>query len=265
MGRQIRRVPLDFDWPINVIWKGYIYPFNPAQCYGCKEDDKGGSYGYSKEAQEIQKQWYAFDNFNYIYLGNGRRFNDNALAHHLEQADVDELVRHNRLMDFTHTWTPEKGWRRKKPAYHPTAEEVNEWSKQGMGHDLINEGIVVEFRCKKAGVPYTCEACNGSGKLWQSPELEEASIEWRPDDPPEGDGWQLWETVSEGSPISPVFATKEKLVDYMVKGDGWDHKWTKPQAEAMVEEEFTVSGLAVDGEFLRAEEAVEYQHNEKGK
>lgn len=33
-------------------------------------------------------------------------------------------------------------------------------------------------------------------------------------DPPEGDGYQLWETTSEGSPISPVFATLDELLAY---------------------------------------------------
>lgn len=35
-------------------------------------------------------------------------------------------------------------------------------------------------------------------------------------DPPGGDGWQIWENVSEGSPISPVFPTSEALVEYLV-------------------------------------------------
>jgi hypothetical protein len=40
-------------------------------------------------------------------------------------------------------------------------------------------------------------------------------------DPPAGDGWQIWETVSEGSPNSPVFATKEELIEYVhYKGAG---------------------------------------------
>ena len=30
-------------------------------------------------------------------------------------------------------------------------------------------------------------------------------------DPPEGEGYQLWETTSEGSPESPVFATLDEL------------------------------------------------------
>lgn len=40
-------------------------------------------------------------------------------------------------------------------------------------------------------------------------------------EPPEGEGWQIWETVSEGSPTSPVFATREELIEHlMTKGAG---------------------------------------------
>ena len=33
-------------------------------------------------------------------------------------------------------------------------------------------------------------------------------------DPPEGEGWQLWETTTEGSPASPVFKTPEELAEW---------------------------------------------------
>lgn len=26
MGRELKRVPLDFDWPLNERWKGYVSP-----------------------------------------------------------------------------------------------------------------------------------------------------------------------------------------------------------------------------------------------
>lgn len=35
--------------------------------------------------------------------------------------------------------------------------------------------------------------------------------EWRPTDPPAGEGYQLWEDCSEGSPVSPVFTSLEEL------------------------------------------------------
>ena len=38
-------------------------------------------------------------------------------------------------------------------------------------------------------------------------------------DPPQGDGYQIWETVSEGSPVSPVFENPEDLATWMVNND----------------------------------------------
>ena len=35
-------------------------------------------------------------------------------------------------------------------------------------------------------------------------------------EPPSGDGYQLWETVSEGSPMTPVFAAPEELAQWCV-------------------------------------------------
>lgn len=71
----------------------------------------------------------------------------------------------------------------------------------------------------------------------------------RPPDPSMYQPWreedatwvQVWETVSEGSPVTPPFATKAELVDYLVEGgDDWDRKrgrggYSRAQAEAFVE------------------------------
>lgn len=65
-----------------------------------------------------------------------------------------------------------------------------------------------------------CVACNGSGELWTSDEAKKNAYSWVDYDPPVGDGYQIWETVSEGSPISPVFSTAEDLALYMT-GRPW--------------------------------------------
>lgn len=52
---------------------------------------------------------------------------------------------------------------------------------------------------------------------------------------------QVYETVSEGTPVTPPFATKEELIDYLVaNGDFWDQKrgnggWNRENATAFVE------------------------------
>lgn len=51
---------------------------------------------------------------------------------------------------------------------------------------------------------------------------------------------QVWETVSEGTPVTPPFATPEELIDYLAtKGDFWDQKrgdgpWDRAAAESFV-------------------------------
>lgn len=41
--------------------------------------------------------------------------------------------------------------------------------------------------------------------------------------------YQVYETVSEGTPVTPPFATKEELVNYLVEhGDFWDQQPTRP-------------------------------------
>lgn len=57
--------------------------------------------------------------------------------------------------------------------------------------------------------------------------------------------YQMYETVSEGAPVSPVFATLKELADYLVvNGDYWDQKrgdggWSRAAADG-----FTGSGWA---------------------
>ncbi len=71
---------------------------------------------------------------------------------------------------------------------------------------------------------------------------------YRPWKEEEATWFQVWETVSEGTPVTPAFATKEELVDYLVaNGDFWDQSrrkeghstmpcapWLRANAEAFV-------------------------------
>ena len=62
--------------------------------------------------------------------------------------------------------------------------------------------------CDGKEAPYVpgatyCVTCEGEGTVC-------ARI-----DPPTGAGWQMWETTSEGSPISPVCETPEALATWL--------------------------------------------------
>jgi hypothetical protein len=55
---------------------------------------------------------------------------------------------------------------------------------------------------------------------------------YRPWKNEEATWYQVWETVSEGTPVTPPFATKEELIDYLVaNGDFWDQKRRQEQKQ----------------------------------
>lgn len=257
MGREVRRVPLDFDWPQDKVWEGFLSPdrFDGVPCPDCES-------GYSPHAQNLYDLWYgkspfdpattgstpwrhdspgvrAFAERNIAnapdYYGTGeaatvreaQRLADlfnGSWSHHLSQDDVDALVSSGRLRDFTHTWSREEGWQQIEPAVTPTAEQVNDWSLRGMGHDSINASVVIRARCEREGIDSICQTCKGHASTEAYPGQRAEAEAWEPTDPPKGEGWQLWETVSEGSPVSPVFAAADGLAEWMSdpeRGDRW--------------------------------------------
>lgn len=196
MGREIKRVAIDFAWPIDKVWGGYLNPYyaHHATCSPCK-----GS-GLNPATKQIEDDWYDF-------AETGRRWCDA-----ITQDEVDALVAENRLR----RWNGEtRAWE----SVPRTAAEVNAANVRAslgdMNHDAINRWICVETRAKRLGVYGKCSVCDGSGEIWSSPEKKKQADEWVPEEPPSGDGWQLWETTSEGSPMSPVFDSPEKLARWL--------------------------------------------------
>lgn len=58
----------------------------------------------------------------------------------------------------------------------------------------------------------------------------------------------LYENVSEGTPITPSFATDAELIRYLVKkGDFWGNRWTQRSAESIVRSGYAPSGIAYAG------------------
>lgn len=185
MGREIKRVALDFDYPVNsMIWKGYHNPYQALKCKPC-----GGS-GYSPEWRELDRSWYDHE-------GQGNRW-----CHAITQDEVDALWNKGRLRDFKD---------------RPTAKAVNKWAAgASLGHDAVNRWICVRARAKRLGYSEErCSTCGGSGELWPSDEYRDLCDNWQPVDPPAGDGYQLWSTTTEGTPMSPVFSQPEELARWL--------------------------------------------------
>lgn len=56
--------------------------------------------------------------------------------------------------------------------------------------------------------------CEGTGYLYLNEEIKQLHDKFEWVEPPTGAGWQIWETTSKGSPITPVFKTAEELAEY---------------------------------------------------
>lgn len=80
---------------------------------------------------------------------------------------------------------------------------------------------------------------------------------------PESVTWiQMYETVSEGTPVSPAFKTKKELVDYLVEhGDFWDQGrgdggWERENAEKFVKGGWSPSGALIDGKYKTTRDGI---------
>lgn len=247
MGRDIKRVPLDFDAPRGKVWAGYLMPgeLEEEQCSPCE------GMGYSPEALRLRNQWWGYVPFDPAdtgsepftvdtpevrafaerNVGNDPGFygsSDGAIVrearrllrywntmwqHHLSQGDVDVLVAEGELREFTHTYTNGE-WEPVEPAPTVTAERVNRWSIGNFMAHNCSEWPLIKARCKALGVSHTCVECDGHGSVERYPGQRLDARLWKSTEPPKGEGWQLWETTSEGSPQSPVFATPEELAGW---------------------------------------------------
>lgn len=242
MSRTLKRVPLEFSWPLREVWEGYLNPFvqHSKPCQAC-----AGS-GMTAEAKFLDDSWYphkAREMFGILYGHNtlsawsrerlksaghpekiadhvelARRFGFATLTHwedKLDEGDVRALFEAERINSFTHTWSVlDRRWVPKNPVELPTPDEVNRAFGTPVGHDTMSRIACVRARWKRYGIKPECLPCLGTGSVWPSPELERKCDEWQEYEPPTGPGWQIWDRIGMGSPLTPVFRTPGELATY---------------------------------------------------
>ena len=119
--------------------------------------------------------------------------------------------------------------------------------------------------------PDYCDGDDRNLQFWEWDGGPPDPAYYRPDWPEGHATWfQVYETVSEGTPVTPPFATREELVDYLVaNGDFWDQKrrsegrssmrctpWPRDEAEAFVNEGFACSLVVANGKVMSGTEAL---------
>lgn len=173
--KTVKRVPMDFAWPMGKLWEGYVNPY-ARECPACER-------GYSPAREILSK-----------------------LVELLLLAG-DDAVRGTK----THPYLRDLNLF----AVSPDMVELTDGLVGGgpgiLGYDGGAAHAVAQKIIKAAGLPKNwgiCKHCGGSG---EDPATKAASDAWTETEPPVGVGWQLWDTCSDGMPESPVFATAEKL------------------------------------------------------
>jgi hypothetical protein len=236
MGREIKRVPLDFDQPLNETWPGYLSP----HWRDCPSPDCFN--GSTTAGEWVHKMLYPVLMLDEAYLRGNNKLHPYLREHPLSPTRLREGGDYRSLHDY-------------EPL--PISADIVEFctalagreGSGGFGHDAIDHWQMDKAVLRGAGLPedfFTCKVCKGAAI---HPDDVEASEAWERTDPPEGEGWQMWETVSEGSPITPVFATAEGLVDHLVEhGDRPGRGgWRREAAESFVAAGWAPSFIGIEG------------------
>jgi len=217
------RVPLDFDWPLGERWKGYVNP----HYHNCPECDGRGETA----SAQILDRWIRV----LLLCAEESQFDDEAIA---AMRGRGRIYPHPYLQN-------DPMWIRKRGDLGddllPLVEGIVEVDQGPLG---FGSTAAWKFRDKFlefAGAdPETwgrCQLCSGEGI---DPEYKEAAEAWTEYPPPEGNGFQLWETTSEGSPVSPVFGTLEELCEWAAENATTfaDFKASKEEWMKMLDEDF---------------------------
>src|SRR3990167_319364 len=189
MGVELKRVALDFEWPLSQPWSGYCNS-HYAKCATC--DGSGSTLARKRLSDLVSLLMLSGDDAK---RGKCHPYFDKAPLHNTQGAVCGS--------DMTALTVGLAG---RKPSF--------------MGHDSCDKWSATKKIIAAAGLPESwgvCADCEGDGI---SNDKREAYEAWEKSEPPAGEGYQIWETVSEGSPISPVFATPEELAQYMAT-HGW--------------------------------------------
>lgn len=282
MGRKVKRVPFDFDWPLNEVWAGFEMPkaYLGQTCQDC------GGTGYGPLARLWNDKWYGKTAFDPAETGSTpwqpddpvvvANIRDKMARETGVDLDVDGLrlrfygtadpAEQERLEAIRMCGIWNREWRSHLAEEDLTALRATEWlarlfdeGEQLLTAAEVNEkviqgrvgligwpigvvGVCLEARCAAAGEPVYCPTCDGEGLVWNSRVHKQLYDEWQGIDPPAGEGWQVWETVSDGSPITPVYATAEELIAALV-ADGYE----EAAATAFVKKTGWVPSLLVTG------------------
>jgi hypothetical protein len=188
MGREIKRVALDYKFEIGQVWPGFINE-HYRECPHCK-------HGYTLAGARLN------DLVSLIMLSGDDARRGKAHPYFYDMPLYDTAGRIPPSKDMANL-----------------TEGLSGRQSSFMGHDVCDRGSAVKKIIAAAGMPDDwgiCPHCKGDTV---DPAVKEAYEAWTETPPPSGDGYQLWSTTTEGTPMTPVFETPEELARYCADQD----------------------------------------------
>lgn len=231
MGREVRRVPFDFDWPLNKIWEGFVNP-HYKKCENC-------------DGRSVLPEHTALERIVQLIMVAG----EDSLCRPPDYQGHPTLVLNGRRR-WPHPYLIEAGINDPGASFHQLSNGLAGRDPEFMGYDAVGRWAAMKKILQVAGLPEdwgVCPVCKGEG---MDPAVTEVYEAWEPTPPPAGQGWQLWETVSEGSPVSPVFKTEAAFIAYLIQ-QGYSEK----SAQAFVKHGYAPSFVMMGGQFMDGIEA----------
>lgn len=246
MGRELKRVALDFNWPLGKVWKGFQNPhYKP-----CPLAQKECFRGYTAAGQWVEglARFIAMLGAEALKAegaGELQRVHpfvagwEYAPHRDIPQEDEDRL---RGIEDHAeHSLAVARYFRSYVPKLVPLdrslATFVEGLAKKPPrpGFELFEPYAIEKHLLEAAGLSVEwllCKVCKGTAL---DPAVEQDYDAWKPEGPPAGPGYQVWETVSEGSPVSPVFADPDALIDWLCQpGDKSLQGYSRKAAEQFV-------------------------------
>lgn len=234
MGRELKRVALDFDWPRDKVWEGFINP-HYKKCSVCEN-------GQTPARDQLDRLASLITWLGYCAMPGGHSWHPMFESTHIPRPIDPKLlevinglvVAGSKVVDEKHAANKDETT---DDTVAPQPREPRGLNGLGSGDDYS----IILLLLRSAGLSLDwgiCPECHGDDI---DPASKAAYDAWEQTEPPAGDGYQVWETVSEGSPISPVFATSEELVTWLT-GEGYSRR----AAEAFVEQGWVPSMVMIN-------------------
>lgn len=266
MGREIKRVPAGFNWPIGKVWEGFLNPHykscpNKECCHGYRPSYivvEGVIALLLTAAEGLRRRPDADGNRHLHPYFEGFLHLDN--VENGKSDDKDEFLRHLREQVMGRNtrivFNDEEMLRipialLAKKDKKRAEMRLNDFKNGGgfpLGFDAIDRWECTEAFLKWLGIKkkdLLCPTCMGES---MDPAVKQVYEAWKETPIPEGDWWQVWETVSEGSPVTPAFPTAEALIDHLcLVGDDWSKgkPYSRDAAENFVKNTGWVPSLMV--------------------